>query len=100
MTKTHKLQEEAETQMQEDLRVKGLKILKIISKCMKERKAWAAIREEQIKAFEDLRTQLFDAYDAGDEYRFDKIAKQVATLKDSQGRVSKLSRSDDAFDDI
>lgn len=86
----HDLQREAEAQMKEDLRLRGLEILKTISKGLRERKAWIAIRESQIKVFEELRTQLFDAYGAGDEYKFESIAKNVAALKDHSGNPCTL----------
>lgn len=44
---------------------------------IKERKAWAKIREQQVVELEEIRTKLYDAFDKADEYLIDQIRTEV-----------------------
>lgn len=88
----HALQQEADQRLQEDLKKKGIEILTRISKGIRERKAWATIREEQVSELEASREELFKAYDAVDEHAFKKVSEKVHEIL-NRGCKSKNDKS-------
>lgn len=92
------LVEAADTELEQELRKKGLEILRKVTRGIRERKKWIKARERQIAGLEALKTQLLEAYDARDDDDMHAIDKAVVKLLDMP--TKNLSKEIDPFEDI